>query len=154
MKKALLFLMRLSKEKKGQIWVWQKLWGCILQNKFRSCFEVEFLGAAVWGINKKKLSQSFDCILCTKALACKIYISKARTKRRRYPGLQGVLGGFPVLIYWINYKTQWINNTNMQVKVTLILLSIPLAYSVWLQRRNREQLKSAKSKNIILLFPS
>lgn len=132
-----------------------KICGCILQNKSRSCFEVEFLAAAVWGINKKKLSQSCDCILCTKALACKNCISKARTKRRQYPGLQDVLGGFPILIYWMNYKTQWINNTNMEVNVTLILLSIPLVSSVRLQRCNRERLKSSKSeKNIILLFPS
>lgn len=69
--------MILNKEKiKGQIWGWQKLCGCILQNKFRSCFEVEFLAAAVWGINKKKLSQSFDCIVCTKALAWKLHFQR------------------------------------------------------------------------------
>lgn len=90
-------------------------------------------------------------VLSVQKLLLENCISKARTKRRRYTGLQDVLGGFPILIYWINYKTQWINNTNMQVNVTLILLSIPL---VRLQRCNRERLKSAKSKkNIILLFP-
>lgn len=65
--------MILRKKKGGQTWGWQKLCDCILQNKFRSCFEVEFLTAAVWGINKKKLSQSFDCIVCTTALAWKLH---------------------------------------------------------------------------------
>jgi len=42
-----------------------------LKNKFRTCFEVEFLAAAVQGINKKKQSQSFvfsaQKLLLTKA---------------------------------------------------------------------------------------